>query len=498
MSKRDLIAQTLKERLKPAIPSGFNLNEICFKEQLDFINDPNPWITASCSRRAGKSTVCAVDLWKTAAENPGVVCIYITLTHSMAEKVVWQTLLDLNQKYRFNAVPNLSKLTLTLPNRSKIYVLGCANKSQVEKVLGVPFKLAYFDECQSFPSFIGELVDRVVAPALMDYAGSMKFIGTPAPVMAGYFWNILQNSDYSHHHWTYWDNPYIPKNSNMTKQELLDRELKRRGVVASHPSILREWYGKWTTDTDSLVFCYDRGKNHYEALPPIITDYVIAADIGFNDADAIAIIGWNKHIKKSYLIEEIMATKQGITPLVEQLSKLYEKYKPLKMVMDEGGLGKKIGEELRKRYSLPIYAAEKSRKQEYIALLNDSMRTGQFLAKKTSRFAQDCMIVEWDLDKCTSDKRVIKHEPHSDICDAVLYGFRESLHYLSEPRPEKPDYKNNYGQIMQKELIDRMELEQEQIRENDMMNDADTIANMDPYNSYEENAAKYYVNNRSK
>ncbi|NCZ97395.1 hypothetical protein EBZ02_09680, partial [bacterium] len=55
-------------------------------------------------------------------------------------------------------------------------------------------------------------------------------------------------------------------------------------------------------------------------------------------------------------------------------------------------------EEVTKRFGIHVTAAEKQRKFEYIELLNDALRTKRFFAKRTSRFAEDCRLVEWDRD----------------------------------------------------------------------------------------------------
>lgn len=496
---QETIEELLLERLKPIIPQSFNLNEICFLEQRAFILDQSPWVTASCSRRAGKSIGCAVDLMLTAASHANVTCVYITLTHDTAKKLVWKSLLELNEVHQFGAKANLTELSLTFPNRSIIYCSGCSSKKEVEKFRGGHFKLVYIDEAQSFPSFLEELIDQVIGPALIDNAGSLKFIGTPGALKRGYFWDVVKSKEYSHHSWTFWDNPMIPevRSGKATHQSLLDRELKRRGVSLNDPSIRREWFGEWIDDSNALVCQYNAAKNHYESLPAIITDTVIGIDLGFNDADAIAVLGWNKNEKKSYLIEELITPKQGITELMNQIATMYKKYNPLRMVIDEGGLGKKIAEELRKRYTLPVQAAEKSRKQEYIALLNDAFRTKSLFAKNDSRFAEDSQIVEWDFDKSTPDKLVIKKDPHSDIFDAVLYAYREALHWLSEPIKPKEDARKNWAKIAEAEMYAKMELEEVkkeyESKEQDYWNQVD---NYDPFLTDQENSVKYYVDKR--
>lgn len=479
-----------RELAKAQHTAAFDLSKICFKEQLDFINDPSPWVMADCSRRSGKTEVCAYDLLNTAISTPGITCIYITLTRSNAERIVWKKILDVNNSYHLGGEANISKLSISFPNGSCIYLSGCNDKSELDKFRGLALKLVYIDEIQSFKSFVEDLVDEVLAPALMDYAGKLKCIGTPAALQSGYFWALKNNAEYSHHHWTFWQNPYIAIKSGMTHQEILDRELKRRGVAVEHPSIQREFFGKWENDTESLVFQFDKRRNGYNHLPEL-TDYVIGLDFGTDDADAIAVLGWHKHSRQCYLVEEFVKKDQTVSEIVKEVELRYEKYKPLKIVADTGANGKKIALEISKRLGVPVHAAEKARKIEHITWINDALRTNLFYARPDSRFAEDCALVEWDYDKSTSDKLVIKDEPHSDICDAVLYSYVEALHWLSEAAPKKVDLKQqwvNYSKQMADDAIENT-IRRQQAEESQM--DSEATLGED-----EDGMLRHYLNKR--
>lgn len=446
---------------------SFDLEKFCFEKQLKFINDPAPFKTAVCSRRSGKTVGCAAHLWSEAQANPDRVCLYITLSRNNAKKLIWKELLKIKQQHKISAHIDSTELSITLPNGSVIYVSGAKDKTEIEKFRGLAITLCYIDECQSFKSYIQDLIDEVIGAALMDYAGTLCLIGTPGPVPSGYFYECAHNPEWAHHAWTYWDNPHISIKSGKTHQEILDRELKRRGVDVSDPSIQREWFGKWVTDTDSLVIHYDKSLNHYADLPQIKKPWqiVIGVDLGFDDSDAIAVIGFNEHLKECYLIEEAVLPKQGITELAERIQALLKKYDVLKIVMDTGGLGKKIAEEMRKRFSIPIVPAEKTRKFEFISLLNDALRTAKFYAKNSSRFAQDSYLVEYDWDKSKQDKLVVSDRYHSDIIDAVLYAFRECLHWLYEP--EKPQPKPQTPEWFIKEEEEMLEAAMRSIQNSD-------------------------------
>lgn len=407
---------------------------VLFDKQREFVNDKSPFRIAVCSRRSGKTYVCAYDLLNTAMSNADVICMYITLSWVNAKRIVFPALEKLNHDYKLGAKVDYADLSFKFKNGSQILLLGASDESKIKRLRGISrLKLCYIDECQSFPHYIEELIDDVVAPALIDLAGDLCLIGTPGPVPTGYFYNAWINPDWSKHSWTYFDNPHIPDH-----QLRLNRELKRRGVEENDPSIQREWFGKWVLDSDSLLLHYDQSKNDFDALPHGAWTYILGVDIGFNDADALAVLAWSSKTPNIYLVEEQVTAGQDITELTNAINALTKKYDISKIMIDAGGLGKKIAEELIRRHQIPLIAADKARKMENVALLNDFLRSGRFKAKAGSKFAEDCMLVEIDRNKSTPDKIKVKDSYHSDIIDSVLYAFKESYAYTYSPEVPKP------------------------------------------------------------
>ena len=284
----------------------------------------------------------------------------------------------------------------------------------------------------------------------MDYAGTLNLIGTPGPVPAGFFYECGKTeSNWSKHHWTFWDNPFIIKKSKTSHQQMLNRELTLRGVTEADPSIRREWFGEWVNDSDSLLIHYDPSKNHYIDLPKLPNNapynYIMGIDLGFDDADAIAILAWSEHTPSTYLVHETVVNGQGLTELVGQINGLRKQYDISKMVIDQGGLGKKLAEEMRRQHHIPVQPADKSRKMETVKFLNDALRTGRFMAKSASKFAQDSYLVEIDKDKSTPDRIAVSSRYHSDIIDSVIYSFKESPAFAyqapkARPIPGSPEW----------------------------------------------------------
>lgn len=440
--------------------NSFAIESFCFDKQIAFIQDKAKYKIAVCSRRAGKTVGCAAHLVSTALANPNRVCLYITLSRINAKHILWPDLLAINRDFKLGGITNETELSIKFPNLSIVRLSGAKDSSEVEKLRGHAFTLVYIDEAQSFRDYIRNLIEEVISKALFDYDGTLCLTGTPSPVPTGYFYECWSSPSWAKHHWTMFDNPYIEKKSGKTAEALVRAECERKGVSKLDPTIQRECYGQWVVDSDALVFKYDPIRNHYADLP--LSNgwhYILGVDLGFDDSDAIAVIAWDERFKETYLVEERIESKQGITDLASQLSLLITKYNPDSVIMDTGGLGKKIANEINQRFGLPIKAAEKVRKFEFIELLNDALRTGRFLASNKSRFAQDCMLVEWDKD---STQLKVSDRYHSDINDAVLYAFRESLHWMHQPavikpKSQSPEWFKLQEDKIEKQLEDKLE-----------------------------------------
>lgn len=419
-----------------------------FPEQDAYVLDPSRFVAAFCTRRAGKSNGLAIRFFRTLRRHPGALCPYIALTRDSAKNIMWGVLQEMDERFKIGAKFTESDLTATLPDGGRIKLFGADMKNFIKRLKGIKTPGVGVDEAQDFGGHLAGLIDDVLTPAIGDYLdGWISVSGTPGPIPHGYFYEVTHKKLYgfSHHVWSIHDNPYFPN----SRAFVADVKAKK-GWTNESPSYIREYGGdegvpRWVIDLEALVFKYDAARNHYDRFPDAKGEweFVIGVDLGFDDADAIAVVGWHPRMKDAYLVHEEVNREEGITELAERIARLNTKYRPLKIVVDTGGLGKKIAEELSRRFALPVAAAEKDRKFEYIELLNDALRQGRFFAKRDSVFADDTTRVKWDNE---SVKPKISDTYHSDITDAVLYAYRESLHWLSEPeampkpKPQTPEW----------------------------------------------------------
>jgi len=480
-SRQAILAELERRKQAASAKMDFNFEDYCFDEQIKFFRgEGKRFRTAVCSRRSGKTVGVAADMIDTCIKEDGSTCLYITMTKQNVRNIIWTDLMKIIEDFKLEAKVDNTRLSIKFPNGSKIACEGVKDRHEIEKMRGWKLKKAYLDEAQSFRPYLKDLVKDIIIPALRDHRGTLYMTGTPGPVLAGPFYEYTQSDMWDNYHWTAFENPHMHDPANgLDLEATLQEERELFDIDVTDAGYQRETYGLWVEDLNSLVFKFDKRRNTYESLPKEGEwYYIFGIDIGFNDADAIAVLGYNTHYKRVYLIDEVVQRKQDITALVEEIKALQSEYNPIKMVMDAGALGKKVQEEIQQRHGLVIEAAEKARKIEFIELLNDDLRHGKLKAYQNSIFEEDSMRVQWDREsKIRNPERPkISTTFHSDICDAVLYAWRECRHYLSQAPQLAParqteaymiELEAKEAEEMQKKLDDPESYEYDKMLEED-------------------------------
>jgi hypothetical protein len=432
---------------------GWSLERYCgFPQQLTAASSASKRKVLDCSRRAGKSKTIEAILTEAIQAPPFTNVFYITNTAKAARRIIWGGLKQLNQQHGLGGVPNETEAYLAFPSLGPdvhIYTAGAKDAGVIESLRGTPSKLYVVDEMQSMPERVRlPLMRDVISPALMDYGGALVVAGTPGAVPSGYFHDVCQGAlakRWEQHRWTWRENLKLPAFALGRTVEQIEADiLDEHGWTRDHPTFLREYCGIWATDLEVLVFKWDAGKNGLDVVPELGPEpqYVMGVDLGFEDADAIVVLGWSAASRDVYLVEEDVTPRQGLTALGDKVQRLWAKYKPSDTWVDSGGLGRKIIDELQNRWRIPCEAAEKTRKLEHIELLNDALRTGRFKALKTSRFAEDCGLEQWDVDARAKGVLKVSDGYHSDVTDAVLYAYRCTMGYMQNPPPPLSDGPN--------------------------------------------------------
>jgi hypothetical protein len=409
---------------------ALTLDGLCFDKEADFVRDPARLKAACTTRRAGKTVADAAALLISAIDNPDTMSVFSTLTREMARDLVWSRLMRIREEYSLGGDTNDTLLRWELPNKSIVKCFGAKDRRDIDKMRGLSrVKLAVVDEAQSIGRHLEYMIDEVIEPFMVDVSGCIALTGTPGPIPQGYFYDLCTvPGRASVHRWTLHDNKFLGEDPNV----FLARLRARRGITEMDAGYRREYCGEWVVDMNALVFPWSQ-RNHYtEADLPTRGKwtYVMGVDVGVEDADAIAIEGWTDGDPHLWHVAEFVQNHQSHAEMMGRVKALCEKYRPIKIVCDPAGGGKRLIEDLRREHRLPIEAAEKTKKIDAIMVVADWLRTGAWRIKDDSALQADMLRIEWD-----PDARGVKvgKSFHSDIADASLYAAREARHYRARP-----------------------------------------------------------------
>jgi len=251
---RRSLGDVIRARAEEAKP--FTLREACFESQYKFISDPSRFKTACTSRRAGKSGGIIRDMVGTCLAEKNIICLYVTITSRNARNIIWGDLKKLLEEYKIQVKTDDTRMTVVFKETgSEIRVGGAKDESQIENYRGWKLRKAYVDEAQSFRPYLRYFIDDILLPSLRDLRGDLMITGTPGPLLSGPFYEYTHSEFLSHHHWTAFDNPFMHNlERNMDLNLTLAEERQMRGITETDPSYIRETFGKWIEDLDSLVY----------------------------------------------------------------------------------------------------------------------------------------------------------------------------------------------------------------------------------------------------
>lgn len=429
--------------------------EEAFYAQVDFILDPARLKAAFCTRRAAKSYTGGLYLIKEALEHPGCNCLFIGLTRGEAKRIVWKDILkDINKKYSLGISFNDAELTATFPNGSVIYVTGAdADEEEMDKLLGLKYKLVVIDESQSYSIDQRRLVYGVLKPATTDWRGTICMLGTAGNATQTLFWDITKKAEeesprepgWSVHEWTAHDNPYV---ASQWQDELDD--IKRDRPLFMLTALYRQWYlNLWEIDEDALVYKYNARENSAARLPADLSDwhYLLGVDLAHSpDFTTFVVAAYHPANPNLYILSAEQCEKFDFTATAGKIKELEKTYTFDVKVVD--GANKQGVAEMNNRHSTGLIIAEKKGKVEYINLFNGELLQGKIKLLPAARaLAQQMKVLVWvTLGGKIVEPREEHQGMHNDLCDAALYLWRHAYTYLfvTPDKPPEPGSKESW------------------------------------------------------
>lgn len=397
-----------------------------FDKQLEFALSPSRFIAAVCSRRAGKTKVCAIKAFQELLNHPGTIGIYLALTDRSVEDIFMPAVLPIVRKYNIKCKVNRDEILFE--NGSKLLIAGANHPHKIETFRGIKLLFCIIDEAASFSEkILHYLIDEVIGPALSDLRGQLMLIGTPASHCKGMFFDVTTGKEkvWVTKRWTAFDNPYQAEQQEEDAKLFLERKQADRTL----PKYRREYLGEWCADDEALMiksFITDKPDTNYNQD---LWRSVIGVDFGFNDETAFSVIAWKRNNPKAYVLESFGITKSSVSEIAIHLKRLKETYKPIVIVGDPAGASKIIMEEFKDKYGIFLQSAQKQNKAHYVEILNDALTNADLVLHpdRTMGLQEEMRKVVWNEER-TREVEGLK----CDQFDATLYAYREAMAYTEK------------------------------------------------------------------
>ncbi len=459
--------------------------EDCHPKQRAFIDDKAKRRAALTSRRGGKSHGLGCWLLEGGEDCPRGKSLFVALTRGKAKSILWDDcLLGLSERYSLGLrlKHDEGQLYIVMPNGHRIWLLGVDNKSEVDKVRGERLRRAVIDEAQAFGGYLSVLIEEAIEPALMDLDGELAITGTPSPICVGYFWAATTGGDpsvakWETHRWTVLDNPFIPHAARW----LADKK-KQNNWDDTHPRYRREFLGEWTEDLGSLVYPLS-GENSWSpdgelpfGLPPGEYSFGLGVDLGFSlHSTAFVKVAVRRGTGQVFVLSAYTRSRLIPTALAAHVQGVRDELQKeaggagstaelvgLRVVVDEGALGKGYAEQMRSM-GVACEPAQKAEKRAYQEYVRGLVLTGHAPEKgpdglylggsgilldfgKCRELVEECRKLQFDDETGLEDERYVRH-----CADAMLYIVR-----AMQPRyePQENDPKPGSAEALKREMAE--------------------------------------------
>jgi hypothetical protein len=200
-------------------------------------------------------------------------------------------------------------------------------------------------------------------------------------------------------------------------------------------------FGAWVRDVTGLVYSSFSDRCIVDSLPELPEGerwtFILAADFGVVDPTAFAVLAFSDHDPNVYVVESAQWKDMAPSEAAEEAIRWERRYGGFDAIVgDVGGLGKGFEAEWRKRFALPMRAAQKTDKLGYIKLVNGDFHNKKLLILRAAneQLIKDVRALAW-----ADDKHVKEHPTlPNHLPDAMLYGWREARHWDWSERAGPP------------------------------------------------------------
>lgn len=384
---------------------------------------------------------------------PYASVLYVSMQRTSARTIAWPLLQSLARRYNLRIrKADERELFVEFENGSRISCVGADHPKFARLLLGTQHDAVLVDEAQDFIYMdLKDLIDNYLGATLDDREGRMFLTGTPGPVEAGYFWEVVVQQAWPEWvvvHGAPFENPHTRKQ----QQKKLDRYKRGNPDIEEQPWIRRRFFGEWVADNrDRVVALHPKLNYITEWEPEEGEEFVLSLDFGFSESDSAYVLSaWNPKRHNDYVYLEGWSKPEMM--LADHLAALrsYQAHpvygRNLYIQADPGGNSKALTEELRRTYDIPIHDVDKSGKDARqliaftVAQLNMDASLGRLKIynihdpehPELNGVAKQWNALGYIKNLRTGEKEIARPR---DVHDGAVYGRRRMHPELYEERP---------------------------------------------------------------
>lgn len=437
------------DSLRAAAGAPHPLIEGMHSIQQAFVTDKRTRKAWRAGRRSGKSHGLGGWFFAGMEAMPGERSVYVALSRSKAKQILWDGALErLRRQYNLpiRLTTSDGQLMVRHRNGASLWMVGCKDKNQAEKLRGERFFRAAVDEAQAFPDWLEYMVEDCLDPATMDLQGSIALTGTPSALAVGYFYEVTTGlrQGWGCHHSTVLDNTSMPH-----ARAWLEEKRKQLGWNETHPTYLREWMGEWIDDPGALVYpilhdnswAPNRDGSHPYGLPPGEHVYGLGIDLGFGErSTAFVLVAVRRGTGEIYVLRAYTRSRLIPTDLAVHVQSIRERVSRetgagLRVVVDEGALGKGYAEQMRSM-GVACEAAQKTEKRAYQEFVGGIIKSKLMMVDFSTcqELLSETRKLQFDSETGEEDERYQRH-----CADALLYIVR-AMFPRYNPEEAEPEF----------------------------------------------------------
>jgi hypothetical protein len=451
--KRD--GATLFSRVAQDVPDHeiqFILDR-CHDKQKELLKNPSRFKALLSPRRVGKTTYNLLEVLVHDKRFPRSYIAYVVPdSKAHAKDLFWLPMKELDEKLHLGLTFKEVEKRVITPNGTNILILGAHDADSPIRLRGNPWSLVLLDECKDFGHHFEELVIEAAVPGLDDYGGTLCMSGTPGNVFQGLFYKVTteEPDGWVVARWIKSDNTFLRAEAR-DLQKVWESSYKPFGVSMDSPKFRREQLAEWVADESEQAYYYSPTRNHWngELRPRTEYDYLCGIDLGKRDKTVIQPACFSADEEYLTYLDAFAERGMYIETIYRKWKQLHDKMQFVGTVVDTGGLGVMIVDEINMRYGCNWQAAQKGAgyKLGAVEQMNNDFLLGKIRASPDSLVAK-----AW--------QRGIKDPKtglpkHCDESDAALYVHRFSYHWMGQTPDQGPETNSpEWWQIQEREAVD--------------------------------------------